>query len=105
MLRAAIGPRHLTKGGDAEIGTTYVAPAVAVIAGVDQLPAALDLIECCAQDLLGTLAGLSGEQLGELGWPLSGEHIGEQGRENLAATQKLTAKPGHRGGIEAHGVF
>ena len=108
VLVAAIGPRHLLQGDEAEIFAAHIASAVAIVAGVDEDAPALDLIEGEAQHLLGAGAWLGGEQLLDLGWALAGEHLGEQGGEHLAALHELAAEVleifggkarGHRGGI------
>src|SRR5262245_29183779 len=65
---AAVGPRQLAELGGAEVDGAHVAAPVAIVVGLEQLAARLDLIEREPELLLGAHARLAVDaERGELG--------------------------------------
>src|SRR6185436_20495994 len=94
MGPAAVGPRHLLQRELAELHAAVIAAPEAIVAGVEQLAAALDLIQREAQLLLGPHPRLAHdpERAEPRLDPLAGEHLGEQRREDAAAIEQPAAQ-------------
>jgi vacuolar iron transporter family protein len=89
---AAVGPWHLAERGLAEVDAAHVAASESIVVGVEELPAAFDLVERETQDLFGACARLLGEQGGERGRTLAGHDVAEQRGEIAAALHQIAAQ-------------
>ena len=93
MGAAAIRPGHLAERDLSEIDTADLAAAVRVVAGIEQLAAALDLIECPAQLLLRPYPRFAAghDRRDAILGDLAREQLGEQRREHVPAIEQRPA--------------